>query len=100
MTFLALAIPRHPKFWSRRAHTKKQRAGPCSDALFLTKKERERGVEMKKIEAFVPNFRKSLFFLLGVPVRFAFGNMFRIPPNCDKKVTDTSTFYERSYNEL
>ncbi len=55
---------------------------------------------MKKIEAFVPIFRKSLFFLLGVPVRLAFGNMFRIPPNCDKKVTDTSTFYERSYNEL
>lgn len=55
---------------------------------------------MKKIEAFVPNFRKSLFFLLGVPVRFAFGNTFRIPPICDKKVTDTSTFYERSYNEL
>ncbi len=55
---------------------------------------------MKKIEAFVPSFRKSLFFLLGVPVRFAFGNNLRISPNCDKKVTNTSTFYERSYNEL
>lgn len=55
---------------------------------------------MKKIEAMILSYRGALSPLAGVPVRLPFEDAFRIPDNCDKIVTKSSTFQERSYNEL
>ncbi len=55
---------------------------------------------MKKIEAVVLNIRGPCSPDFASLFALSLEDSYRIPANCDKTVTKSSTFHERSYNKL